>query len=923
MDRPRLEKKSAADTPLLDISPATAPAARASPPAQARHAQEGIVDPSAERDGNRSAWTRAAAAMNLPAEMQDVLGRYGFALALTALVLLVRGVLPLKEGTAIFQFPLVAVVLSAWYGGRGPGALASLVSAVGVLYWFIPPRFTFQLSPEYALGFFIFIAVSLFLSEFSAGRRRTGQALRASEERFRTFSDVAADVLMVHTEDGTLVDVNPQACESLGYTREELIGMKPADFDAGLDKTGLHRVIEQVESGEVVTFESQWRRRDGTTFPVEVRGRQFRRGDRWFGVSISRDITERKRAEAELRGRQEMLDLAQTAARVVAFDWHIGDRESENRWSPELEAMYGLEPGTFDRTFEGWKKLIHPDDWPAVKLALKHAHESGDVAAEYRVLYKNGSVHWLRAKGRMFLDTAGRPNRMVGFMLDVTDWRHAQEELRASEERFRTFADRATDAFFLMDEQVRVVDVNRQACESLGWSREELIGMHPRQFDMGLDELSIERLSERARSGEIITFETRHRRKDGSAFPVEIRSSTFKKGGELFYLAFARDISERKQAEERKAKLAAIVESSDDAIISKDLNGIITTWNTGAERIFGYAAWEVIGRSVTILGPPDRLDEVHGILERIRRGERVHHFETVRRRKDGTLLDVSLSVSPIIDESGKVVGASKVARDISERKRAEDALREKEDALEMARAELTRVSRLTTLGELTASIAHEVGQPLGAMVASAGASARWLAADPPAMAEARAALDNIVADGKRAREVIARIRALAKRQGPRKDWLDINQDIVEVLALMEHELRSHDIVLRTDLRRTLPRVAGDRIQLQQVLLNLIVNAVEAMSAVNDRSRELAIVSRLDNPDAVLVEVRDSGSGLDPQAAEQVFEALYTTKAEGIGIGLSISRSIIEAHGGRLWASPNEPHGAIFRFSLPIAQKAAA
>ena len=616
-----------------------------------------------------------------------------------------------------------------------------------------------------------------------------------------------------------------------------------------------------------------------------------------------------------------MLDLAQTAARAVAFDWFIGARESQNRWSPELEAIYGVEPGTFDRTFEGWKKLIHPDDWPAVKLALKRAHESGDVAAEYRVVYKDGTAHWLRAKGRMFFDAKGRPKRMVGFMTDITDWRHAQEELRASEERFRTFVDRATDAFFLLDEQVRVVDVNRQACESMGWSREEFIGMHPRQFDMGLDEPSIERFSQRARAGEIVTFETRHRRKDGTTFPVEIRSGTFKKGAELFYLAIARDISERKQAEERQAKLAAIVESSDDAIISKDLNGIITTWNTGAERIFGYAAREVIGQSVTILAPPDRVDEVRGILERIRRGERVHHFETVRRRKDGTLLDISLTVSPIIDESGNVVGASKVGRDISERKRAEDALREKDDALEMARTELARVARLTTLGELTTSIAHEVGQPLGAMVASAGAGARWLAADPPAMAEARAALDNIVADGKRAREVIARIRALTKRQEPRKDWLDINHKIMEVLALTEHELRSHDIVVRTELDRTLPRVTGDRVQLQQVLLNLIVNAVEAMSAVHDRSRELTIVSRQDDSKAVLVEVRDSGNGLDARRAEQVFEAFYTTKAEGIGIGLSIGRSIIEAHGGRLWASANAPHGAVFRFSLPVTEEA--
>jgi signal transduction histidine kinase len=249
---------------------------------------------------------------------------------------------------------------------------------------------------------------------------------------------------------------------------------------------------------------------------------------------------------------------------------------------------------------------------------------------------------------------------------------------------------------------------------------------------------------------------------------------------------------------------------------------------------------------------------------------------------------------------------------------AEEKLREKDDALETARTELARVSRLTTLGELTTSIAHEVSQPLSAIVASAGACARWLAADPPALAEARSTLDNIVADGKRAREVIARIRALTKRQALRMDLLDLNREILEVLALTEQELTSHDVVLRTQLHSTLPPVRGDRVQLQQVLLNLIVNATEAMSAVNDRPRELTIVSAQDTG-GVVVEVRDSGIGLDQAHAERVFDAFYTTKAEGLGIGLSISRSIVEAHGGRLWAAPNQPHGAVFGFSLPAAE----
>jgi signal transduction histidine kinase len=204
------------------------------------------------------------------------------------------------------------------------------------------------------------------------------------------------------------------------------------------------------------------------------------------------------------------------------------------------------------------------------------------------------------------------------------------------------------------------------------------------------------------------------------------------------------------------------------------------------------------------------------------------------------------------------------------------------------------------------------------MITSAAAGARWLGAAPPDIPEARAALDNIVADGKRAREVIGRIRALAKRQALRKHWLDINQEILEVIALTEHELRSNAVVLRTDLNTTLPQVAGDHVQLQQVLLNLIVNAIEAMSFVHDRARDLTIASVQDGPNGVMVEVRDSGKGLGADSAERVFESFYTTKPEGLGIGLSISRSIVEAHGGRLWAVASEPHGAVFRFSLPAA-----
>jgi C4-dicarboxylate-specific signal transduction histidine kinase len=226
-----------------------------------------------------------------------------------------------------------------------------------------------------------------------------------------------------------------------------------------------------------------------------------------------------------------------------------------------------------------------------------------------------------------------------------------------------------------------------------------------------------------------------------------------------------------------------------------------------------------------------------------------------------------------------------------------------------------------TMGELTASIAHEVNQPLGAIVASAAAGARWLATQPPQMNKARRALGRIANDGKRAAEVIGRIRALMKRQAPRKEWLDINETIREVIELAQYQLRRSEILVETRFGHNLPRIRCDRVQLQQVLLNLIINAIEAMSSIQKGHRELSMVSALDGPDAVSVQVRDSGPGLDPEHTPHLFEPFYTTKAEGLGIGLSISRSIVEAHGGSLAVSANTPSGSVFSFSLPVNEAA--
>ncbi len=245
-----------------------------------------------------------------------------------------------------------------------------------------------------------------------------------------------------------------------------------------------------------------------------------------------------------------------------------------------------------------------------------------------------------------------------------------------------------------------------------------------------------------------------------------------------------------------------------------------------------------------------------------------------------------------------------------ERTRAEDALR-------TARSELAHATRVMSMGELTASIAHEVNQPLGAMVTSAASGLRWLAASTPNLEKARRALERISADGERASAVIDRVRRFVKRQEPCREPIDVNEAIRGVVALMRDELERAGVAHVVRLADNLSPVLGDRVLLQQVILNLILNAIDAMSGIEDRARVLRIESRLDDAVEVRVQVRDTGKGLPPDA--RLFEAFYTTKEGGLGMGLSISRSIVEAHGGRMHARPNEPHGATFEFSLPVTQ----
>lgn len=291
--------------------------------------------------------------------------------------------------------------------------------------------------------------------------------------------------------------------------------------------------------------------------------------------------------------------------------------------------------------------------------------------------------------------------------------------------------------------------------------------------------------------------------------------------------------------------------------------------------------------------------------------ERVDTFAEYRvLLPDGTVRHINASGHPVLDEDGELIEFIGTAVDVTERMLTSEALRK-------AQLELAHANRVATMGQLTSSIAHEVNQPITAAITYALAARRWLSAEPPNFQEVDDALSLIVKAGNRASEVVGRIRALIKKVPARKDAVAINDTILEVIALTRTEATNNSVSVRTQLAEGLPSVQGDRVQLQQVLINLIINAIEAMRDVGKEERELLISTR-NEPDGVSVEVRDSGPGFTPEALDRVFEAFYTTKPGGLGLGLSICRSIVEAHGGRLWAEANEPRGALFQFTLPNA-----
>ena len=571
---------------------------------------------------------------------------------------------------------------------------------------------------------------------------------------------------------------------------------------------------------------------------------------------------------------------------------------------------------------EAWMTAVHPEDWETASRNFGDGIRSGQgftMETRFRRA-RDGAYRWHLNRAVALNDAEGNIVRLVGTSTDIEDLKQSEENLRSAEKKTRLIVDTALDAAITMNAEGIIESWNEQAAIVFGWSQTEAIGQ--RMSDMIIPKE--QRASHERGLRQFLTtgdgpmlgrrIEITALRRSGVEFPVELQVMPLKLGERWFFSAFIRDITDSKLAQQMlrqsELNLRQMTEAIPEMLWSATPDGAIDYCNTRVLDYSGFSAEEIMGTGWKRIFHSDDVDRATQIWSSsLATGDPFRAEVRTFHVADRTYRWCITSALPLLDQDRRILKWFGTIVDMHDWKQSQEELRK-------TQAELSHVTRVMTMGQLTASIAHEINQPLSGIMTNAGTCLRMLDSDPPNIVGARETARRTIRDGNRASDVITRLRDLFRKKDVVVESVDMNDATQEVIALSLTELQSNSIMVQHEFAENLPEVKCDRIQIQQVILNLLRNASDAMQNVHDRPRELLIKTEKDDGKCVQLTVRDTGTGFPPHATGRLFESFYTTKDNGMGIGLAISRSIIEAHGGRLWASANDGPGCSFAFSIP-------
>jgi PAS domain S-box-containing protein len=882
------------------------------------------------------------------------------AVAITAAELLTR----LLHTEPIASSMLCAVIFAAWFGGFGPALLAIVLAVLAFHYYLMPPINSFVwkqdvLAPDLSElpRLFLFSVTSLLVAfVISAQRKATEDLRRSGDDLHAAMEDLKRiEAALLHSE-MYLTEAQRLSCTgSFGWNvgsgdifwSDETFRIFRYDRTT---KPTLERIVARVHPDDRAAVQRtiDGASRDGRGFDHEYRllmpdgsvkyihavaraARDASGGTEFLGAVT--DVTVAKETERKLRRSEAYLAESQRLSHTCSWAWDVRRREIVYR-SAEVYHIFGFDPEQGEVPWQDFQDRIFPEDrLRNVEASSQAIREKADFEVDFRIAVPDGSIKRVHSVGHPVVNGEGEVIELIGTHVDVTEQYEAKErlqkafdEIRKSEDRLRLVIDTIPTLVWRAGVDGIPDFLNQPALDYTGISLEHAATEWPRAFHPDDKKGMLVKWSAIRESGLPGELEARLRRSDGEYRWFLFRAEPLRDelGNIVKWYGSSTDIEDRKRAEEAlresEQRFRDYAETASDWFwetgpdhhvtrISEHINSV----GIAPARLTGIGRWDI----ATDVEADSEKWRLHRAIHDARRPFRDFVYSTVN--ESGTPVYVRSSGKPLFDAKGEFLGYRGTGTDITASIRADNA----ERALREAQSELAHVTRVTTLGELTASIAHEVNQPLAAVIANAEACLRWLDRETPDLAAARRSAEWVISDGIRASEVVRRVRALANKADMEKLPLDLNDVVREVIVLVQRELSNHRVSLRTEFAPALPAVLGDRVQLQQVIINLVMNGIEAMQPITGRPRELLIRLQQGEAQHPCVSVTDCGVGISAENANRLFNAFFTTKSSGLGMGLSICRSIVEAHGGRLSARPNEGAGATFQFILPPHQEGAS